>query len=149
MNVQNEACHAEAVPPLNGYGQAFNSLTEAEQQVWLEAAEHHLERNQWHWQKGPGESNHATVMYITAVYLFELSKRAITAQFPHYVVVSQDKPWRFTSADFVLAARRFRVGVREGERVAMFIWTTKDKCQRLHASDDYTLGYDFGAPHLT
>lgn len=130
--------------PVNGYGQSFNSLTAAEQQVWIEAAEHHLERNQWHW----GEANHASVMYITAVYLFELGKQATTAQFPHYVVVSQDKPWRFTTADFVLAARRFRVGVKENERVAMFIWSTRDKCQRLHASDDYSLGYDFGAPHL-
>lgn len=105
-------------------------------------AHDHLQATRRSWS----EKDHDTVMYVTAVYLYQLDQLCTTRPaYPYYVVHSQDKDWRFETPTTRLAFNTFKKACADGERVAMFYWENKGTCIRTHASEGYAFERDFGA----
>lgn len=120
----------------------FNKEPDHVQEKYLAKAQEHLLRSGRVWC----EANHDPVMYITAVYLYNmdtLSSEKLT--YPYYVVHSHDTGWRFECTTVKAAFQQFKEGCKRSERVAMFYWKDKRTCERTHASEGYPFEKDFGA----
>lgn len=124
----------------NTLKQSFAALDSSVQELWLERAIEHLQKSGYSWTA----EYHDVLVYITAVYLFQISLMAKTKpEYPFYVVHSMDKEWRFISQDYREAYKRFVLADRK-ERVALFFWRGKNVCEKLTASDGYVFDRDFG-----
>lgn len=130
--IHNEA-EPEAVP--------FLSLPDHEIDDYIQHSFHFLKRTGWSWS----EDQHDLVVYMTAIYLHQMGSLVCDKQeYPRYVVHSADKDWRFVSDSYRTVYKRWKEASRDGERVALFHWKSKNECVRLQASEGYPFERDYG-----
>lgn len=108
-------------------------------QDWATRAEAFILRN----GMSVTDENRQYLIQMTAIYLLHVDQLGIMqTRRDCYVVHSQDKDWRYQTSDRADAYARFKKYVAT-ERVGMFYWDGKGNCDRLHASENYTLTRDY------
>lgn len=127
---------------LSHLGRKFLAIPDVEIERYIDKAIEHLQGSRRSWS----EDNNEKILYITAVYLYQLDQLCSAKPvYPYYVVHSQNQDWRFETSNARTAFNQFKQAVRGGDRVGLFHWASRSECKKLYGSEGYAFERDFGA----
>lgn len=123
----------------------FDALPTHKQELWMRNAVEHLDRTGISFE----EDAHDVVIYLTAIWLYQLSDHTITKQtYPCYVVHCIEEGWRFVTNSSHIAFNKWKRAAQRnakngGNRVALFYYKKAHEQVRKYATEGYPYDKDY------